>query len=343
MIKKRFKRYTALFFAVFMLLSACSNDNGDILEPDNSVDRSENEGGILPSEIAADTVVEEIKNLFGAAEKKDFTFPIGQPLNGGSFIGTAYLAPMIANEQIYNFPQTNNITFEPGARSGWHSHGGMIIIVTGGVGYYQEEGQPAQIIRKGDIVECEPGIKHWHGAASDSWFSQLVIYDSHYSTDSLGEPVTDEQYENLISEEYKGRTENNDGFMFPKAENTMTSPTFSGAAYVSSLIGNNNAAGAPNLHYVVFEPGVINNWHSHEGGQILIVTDGVGYHQIEGQQAEVLYPGDVAYCPPGVKHWHGGSANTEFAHIAINTNPENSGVEWFERITEEEYKALPKQ
>ncbi|KUO77104.1 MAG: hypothetical protein APF81_09970 [Desulfosporosinus sp. BRH_c37] len=53
------------------------------------------------------------------------------------------------------------------------------------------------------------------------------------------------------------------------------------------------------------------------------------------------YPGDVAFCPPGVKHWHGGSADTSFAHIAVNTNPERSGVEWFDRISEEEYSQLP--
>ena len=73
----------------------------------------------------------------------------------------------------------------------------------------------------------------------------------------------------------------------------------------------------------------------------MIATDGIGYHQIEGEPVEVLYPGDVAFCPPGVKHWHGGSTETEFAHIAINTNPGSGGVEWFDRISEEEYNKLP--
>ena len=57
---------------------------------------------------------------------------------------------------------------EPGARSNWHSHGGMVILVTGGVGYYQEEGKPAQIIRKGDVIESAPSVRHWHGAAPGS-------------------------------------------------------------------------------------------------------------------------------------------------------------------------------
>ncbi|MBQ3439285.1 MAG: cupin domain-containing protein, partial [Bacteroidales bacterium] len=94
---------------------------------------------------------------------------------------------------------------------------------------------------------------------------------------------------------------------------------------------------------VVFEPGVYNAWHSHAGGQVLIVTDGVGYHQIEGQPVEVLHPGDVAMCPPGVKHWHGAAPGSRFAHLAANTNPDKPGVEWFDLPPEEEYNKLPKE
>ena len=108
----------------------------------------------------------------------ELTFPIGQPIQSEAFTKDAYIAPMIPYDEVYHFPATNHVTFEPGARSGWHSHGGMMILVTGGVGYYQEEGAPAQIIRKGDVIACEPGVKHWHGATPDSWFSQMVIFDS---------------------------------------------------------------------------------------------------------------------------------------------------------------------
>lgn len=176
----------------------------------------------------------------------------------------------------------------------------------------------------------------------DSWFSQMVVYDSGYSGSGAGEElVTDAYYADLETEEYVGRNVTPDnGFMFQRAGQAVNMQTFSGPVYLSDIIGE-NVAGAPGMHYVVFEPGVINNWHTHEGGQILIATDGIGYHQIEGEPVEVLYPGDVAFCPPGVKHWHGGSAETEFAHIAINTNPESGGVEWFGRISEEEYNALP--
>ena len=270
--------------------------------------------------------------------KDSLTFPLGSEV---PFNGTGYLSPMIANEDVYHFPQTNNVTFAPGARSDWHTHGGMVILVTGGVGYYQEEGKTAQIIRQGDVLEIAPGVKHWHGAAPDSWFSQMVIYDSHYNGHGESEPVTDQHYASLNAEEYAGRTvAAGNPVMFQRAASASSPNHFSGPVYISTLLSGENAADAPELHYVVFDPGVINDWHTHAGGQILIATDGIGYHQVEGQPVEVLHPGDVAYCPPGVKHWHGGSADSTFAHIAVNTNPERPGVEWFDRISETEYRQL---
>ncbi len=321
-----------------LLLSACGGSDGQLADESGNTEQSahventDQEEKEMP--VPDSSIVENRDGL---------TFPIGNAVTfPGAFTGTAYLATMIASDEIYHFPQTNHVTFEPGARSNWHSHGGMVILVTGGVGYYQEEGKSAQIIRKGDVIECAPGVRHWHGAAPDSWFSQMVVYDAGYSGASDGEePVTDVYYASLEAEEYAGHNITTDNaFMFQRASQPVTMQTFSGPVYLSDIIGE-NVAGAPGMHYVVFEPGVINNWHTHEGGQILIATDGIGYHQIEGEPVEILYPGDVAFCPPGVKHWHGGSAETEFAHIAINTNPGSGGVEWFDRISEEEYNKLP--
>lgn len=275
----------------------------------------------------------------------ELSFEKGQPVSG-EFTGNVWLEPLIPLDDTYHFPATNNIIFEPGARSFWHSHGGMTIIGTGGVGYYQEEGKPAQLIKKGDVVQCPEGVVHWHGAAPDSWFSQIVIFDSQYVPDDVAfesKEVTDEEYQNLKAAEYAPSLSAGDEFMFARADEPMQSDTFSGPAYVSEIMGEDNAAGAPGLHYVVFDPGVINNWHTHEGGQILIATDGVGYHQIRGEEVQVMHPGDVAFCPPGEEHWHGGSADTSFAHIAINTNPELTGLTWGDRITDEEYAELPKE
>ena len=295
----------------------------------------------LSVSLAQETEIPDDPYIIGSSD--ELPFPLGQEVRG-VFTGTGYLQSLIVRDDLYNFPSTNNITFEPGARSGWHTHGGMIILVTAGVGYYQEEGKPAQIIRKGDILEIPAGVLHWHGATPYSWFSQIVIWDTSWSFvgGPAGRPVTDEEYYNLETEDYAGRNVTLDNtLMFQRADRSFTMGTFSGPIWLSDLISGKNAAGAPGLHYVVFDIGVINNWHTHEGGQILIATDGIGYHQIEDEEVQVLYPGDVAFCPPGVKHWHGGSLAGEFAHIAINTNPERSGVQWFERISENEYALLP--
>ena len=69
-----------------------------------------------------------------------------------------------------------NVTFEPGARNNWHKHpGGQILLVTGGKGYFQEEGKPVQVIQEGDVVKIHLNVKHWHGATSDSWFVHIAI------------------------------------------------------------------------------------------------------------------------------------------------------------------------
>ena len=88
---------------------------------------------------------------------------------------------------------------------------------------------------------------------------------------------------------------------------------------------------------VVFEPGARNNWHTHPGGQILIVTDGIGYYQEKGKPIQLLRKGDVVNIPPDVEHWHGASPNSEFTHIAVNPNTQKGIVVWLERVTDEEY------
>ncbi len=109
--------------------------------------------------------------------KNDLTFPLGDDVSA-RFFGTVYFKNLIQKDSTYNFPVTNNITFAPGSHSGWHVHGGMEVLVTGGRGYYQAEGEKAQIIQKGDVLHIPAGVKHWHGATPDSYFSQIVIYDA---------------------------------------------------------------------------------------------------------------------------------------------------------------------
>ena len=91
------------------------------------------------------------------------------------------------------------MTFEPGCRNNWHKHpGGQILLVTGGRGYYQEEGKPAQELKPGDVVQIPSNVKHWHGAAHDSWFVHLSVEtNSQAGPAEWLEPVTDEEYTKL--------------------------------------------------------------------------------------------------------------------------------------------------
>lgn len=110
------------------------------------------------------------------------------------FSGTAWVT-MLAGENPTDCTVAD-VAFEPGCRNNWHSHpAGQLLVVTAGRGYYQERGQPAQLLRPGDVVSIAPGVVHWHGAAADSLFSHLAINPnvSKGVADWLA-PVTDEEY-----------------------------------------------------------------------------------------------------------------------------------------------------
>jgi quercetin dioxygenase-like cupin family protein len=126
-------------------------------------------------------------------------FPKGEKVTNGYFIGTAWLEMLVPHDSTFNCP-IGNVTFEPGARNNWHKHpGGQILLVTGGKGYYQEEGKPVQVLHEGDVVKIRPGVKHWHGATPDSWFTHIAISTNVQKGDTEWlEPVTDEEYNNLI-------------------------------------------------------------------------------------------------------------------------------------------------
>lgn len=126
--------------------------------------------------------------------------------------------------------------------------------------------------------------------------------------------------------------------IFPKGD-LAAAAYFTGKAWVKMLVPNdpvlNTAVGN-----VVFEAGARNNWHTHPGGQILIVTQGTGYYQEAGKPIQLLRVGDVINIQPELKHWHGASPNSEFTHIAISTNTERGIVDWLEPVTDEEYNSF---
>ena len=136
----------------------------------------------------------------------------------------------------------------------------------------------------------------------------------------------------------EGIVENPDALAFQRGFE-INSDAFTGTVYFTPMIQPDETYSFPATNNIIFAPGARSSWHTH-GGMVILGTGDVGYYQAEGEPVQVLHPGDVALCPPGVKHWHGGSTDTQFAHIAINTNPDKTGLEWFDCISEEEYARL---
>jgi quercetin dioxygenase-like cupin family protein len=129
-----------------------------------------------------------------------------------------------------------------------------------------------------------------------------------------------------------------DNFIFPQGEQTPAT-NFTGKAFNLGLVPNdsiyNTLAGN-----VYFKPGARTNWHLHPSGQILIITDGIGYHQIKGQPRQTIKRGDVITCPPNVLHWHGASSDHSLSQLYIVPNTEKGIVEWKQPVTEDEYITL---
>ncbi|MBQ4430265.1 MAG: antibiotic biosynthesis monooxygenase [Synergistaceae bacterium] len=137
------------------------------------------------------------KGLHLDPDAANLPFPAGKPNTAYAqyFDGMSYLAPL-SLEQVAIF----NVTFEPGCRNHWHIHhaksgGGQILIAVSGRGWYQEWGKPAQELKPGDVVNIPANVKHWHGAAKDSWFQ-------HFAVEVAGEETSNEWCEAVDPEEY---------------------------------------------------------------------------------------------------------------------------------------------
>ena len=140
-----------------------------------------------------ETKTEDAKTRF----QQEMIFPIGEPNTAYAqyFKGNSYLA-RVSGEQV----SIANVTFEPGCRNNWHIHhatkgGGQMLIGVAGRGWYQEWGKPAQAILPGTVIHIPAGVKHWHGAADDSWFAHLAIeIAGENASNEWLEPVSDIDY-----------------------------------------------------------------------------------------------------------------------------------------------------
>lgn len=151
--------------------------------------------------IAKEVWADDVEGSDAKADyQRSIIFPIGDPndLYAKYFSGQSYLAS-ISTEQI----EFSNVTFEPGCRNNWHIHhaskgGGQTLVGVGGRGWYQEEGKSAIEILPGTVIHIPANVKHWHGAAADSWFSHLAfgVPGEDISTEWL-EPIDDSTYEKI--------------------------------------------------------------------------------------------------------------------------------------------------
>ena len=129
------------------------------------------------------------------AQSQKSIFPKGQKAPQNNFTGAVWVHGLIEADSAFNIPVAS-VTFEKGARTRWHTHGGgQALIAIDGIGYYQEKGKPIQILRKGDSVKCPPNTQHWHGASSEVGFVQIAVTPNAVSGRVTWlKAVTDEEY-----------------------------------------------------------------------------------------------------------------------------------------------------
>lgn len=124
---------------------------------------------------------------------------------------------------------------------------------------------------------------------------------------------------------------------FKKGGINPYSEFFTGETHLNMLVKKDDVFNS-SIGNVTFEKGARTNWHKHSGGQILLVTMGVGRYQERNKEIQELKRGDVVKIPPNVEHWHGAAPNSEFAHISIETNIPNNVTTWLDKVSDNEYK-----
>lgn len=155
-----------------------------------------------PNAWAAFNVAKEVYSEENTANNHGGIFGLGEENREYAqyFVGNSYLKPLTnPKETVF----VANVTFEPGCRNNWHIHhaskgGGQLLLCVEGEGWYQEEGKEAKSLKAGDVVTIPEGVKHWHGAKSDSWFSHIAVECPGEDTfNEWLEPVTDKEYSKL--------------------------------------------------------------------------------------------------------------------------------------------------
>ena len=179
--------------------------------------------------------------------------------------------------------------FLPNTRIAWHHHpGGQLLFITDGVGYYQEKGKPKRIVRPGDVIECAPGVEHWHGASVESGLTYVAISPAQKGGTVWAQPVTDAEYASPA-------TDRRTSAKLLKASETFPFDVAS----------------------VAFAPGKQVAWRKNPGGEILIILEGAGYYQERDKPKQLLRRGDVIKTAAAVEHWYGAGSEVGLKHLSI--------------------------
>ena len=126
--------------------------------------------------------------------KAQSIFPKGEISTVNNHTGTVWLTELNVADSVIDC-NVAQATFAPAAKLDWHIHPlGQILMITDGTGYYQEKGKPVQIVHKGDIIKCLPGVEHWHGAAPHSSFAYIGVTPTTKGKTIWLQRVTDEEY-----------------------------------------------------------------------------------------------------------------------------------------------------
>lgn len=144
--------------------------------------------------ISMDAKAQKISNAPSAQP----VFPKGQKVSNQNMTGTVWMNVLTPGDSIFDY-HVASVTFEPGARTHWHTHpGGQLLLATDGSGYYQEKGKAIQVFRKGDVIKCAPDVEHWHGASPNSEFTHIGITNNTAKGLFVWlQRVTDEEYNSI--------------------------------------------------------------------------------------------------------------------------------------------------
>ena len=131
------------------------------------------------------------------AQTGDAIFPRGELSTAKNHTGNIWLKELSVGDPTFD-PSIAVATYDAGAKLDWHIHpGGQVLLITEGTGYYQERGKPMQVVHKGDVIKCLPGVEHWHGASPKSTFAYLAVTPTQKGKTIWLEPVSDKDYNSL--------------------------------------------------------------------------------------------------------------------------------------------------